>query len=136
MGDSSVFYRELRGDGYHENKNSFLLTRWIMGVYTSVLFFVGAMLEYTNAGKVLKYSALRKMVRRTERRVRRQIRRMLRGGKKESSKARRNKYENNTKFITDKMLGSSESDGANSSAYDSCSASGSEDQKQVYQRLM
>lgn len=99
-----------------------------MRAYEAILCVISTLMMFTSVTKMLKYSAIRKFVRRSERRVRRSIKRVMRGQK---GKERRNKYENNTKFITDKMLAESSEESSSSSAYESQS-----EEKNHYQRLI
>lgn len=102
--------------------NSVILQTWIYGAYAQLLLFMTSILMYSSsATKLIKYSEMRKLVRRTSRKVKRQFKRLVKGERK----SRRNKYESNSKFISDKMLldelNESDSSSSSSSAYDSSS---------------
>eukprot|EP00347_Sterkiella_histriomuscorum_P016932 403351298 len=131
--DSSIFYQELADDDVRSNnKNSSILSKWIMSAYSTLLYVLTSLMMLTSITKMMKYTSIKKFIRRSERKLRRSIRRLARKATGKKERVRRNKFENNTKFITDKMLfAQSESEESMSSTYES-----SADEHNNYQRLI
>ena len=103
-----------------------------MSAYSTLLYVLTSLMMLTSITKMVKYASIKKFIRRSERKLRRSVRRLARKATGKKERVRRNKFENNTKFITDKMLfAQSESEESMSSTYES-----SADEHNNYQRLI